>query len=216
MEDMSEARPLRDEIVKMLRAKADEYEALVIPDVWTEEYQTGLNRLRWEFVQGLQAKMIDLELPPMNIVKPRFVEATGGPLVDTEHPEIAAILKRRKVEDGFPANAMGFRDYRHYQGMTLDELKKIVDLWPDEAQEQQNDAPSIEEFIALGEEFPGMTYHGYSIHPPREDTRVSVEGFDFRGTREQVVALSNKLHSEFSVEEAQVSEDGLELHTWCD
>jgi hypothetical protein len=140
-----------------------------------------------------------------------------GRHVDTEHPEIAAILKRREIEFGFPsAPGNPFKDYRHYQNMTLDELKKIVELWPDEAQEQQNDAPSIEEFIALGEEFPGMTFHGYSIHPPREDTRVSVEGFDFTGTPEQAVALVNKLHAEYSVEELEISPDGRSVHTWWD
>jgi hypothetical protein len=74
MEDMSEAEPLRERIVNLLMDKAQQFRELPIPDQWNEEFQKEVNALRWNFVQELQRHMVDLELPPMNIVKPVFVD----------------------------------------------------------------------------------------------------------------------------------------------
>ncbi len=50
-------------------------------------------------------------------------------------------------------------------------------LPPEQMDDRQNFAPSFGEMLELAERFPGMLFHGYRVLPPREDRRITLEGF---------------------------------------
>ena len=70
---------------------------------------------------------------------------------------------------------------KHYDYLPLETLEALVKSKEADPKEKQNEAPSIKEMIEFGHRMKevGCTvlYHGYRVFPPRDDVRVSVEGF---------------------------------------
>lgn len=73
-------------------------------------------------------------------------------------------------------------DYRHFGGMTGEELAKVLAECPWLAEQTQNESPTVAEFLEIGRAHPHLTFYGYVIGPRREDERISVEGFEGEDT----------------------------------
>ena len=64
---------------------------------------------------------------------------------------------------------------RRFEGMTLDELKELVELKFSDPEEAQNCSPTIEELIRFAENYEGYEFDGYAVDIERDDYRVSIE-----------------------------------------
>lgn len=73
---------------------------------------------------------------------------------------------------------------RYYEGLTVAALMLLASQGFVDLDEQQNESPTIREFLALGIRFPNdVTFHGYAVSTDRDDYRLSVEGLEVEGTR---------------------------------
>lgn len=95
---------------------------------------------------------------------------------------------------------------RSFDGMTVDTLKKLVELKFADPDERQNDSPKIREFIEFMENHKGYTVNGYAVALHREDYRVSVDAIQHTGKLEDGKELAQfatfcKNSDEFDPEE---------------
>jgi len=79
----------------------------------------------------------------------------------------------------------------HFEALPWKEAKKLLELLPDEQKnDKQNFSPTFQEFIQWAEEINGnIWFHGYRIVPEREDERITLTGFYFKGSKEE-----NEIH----------------------
>lgn len=77
--------------------------------------------------------------------------------------------------------------YKRFEKLSKSEVLALVEkigsgVHDDPLEDRQNDAPSMGEMLAL-EEWLGdrVTFHGYTITAPRDDYRVSLEGYEVAG-----------------------------------
>lgn len=74
------------------------------------------------------------------------------------------------------------QDLYHYTGMSGEDLQQLAlllqELKPDNLQDQQNCAPTFEEFVALSRQYPSLTFHGYVVTKVRSDERITIEGYE--------------------------------------
>jgi len=66
----------------------------------------------------------------------------------------------------------------HFQNLTAEILKTLLDEKLADPEETQNEAPSIQEFYDFLVENPGYTAHGYAVDLERDDYRISIEGVE--------------------------------------
>jgi hypothetical protein len=69
----------------------------------------------------------------------------------------------------------------HFKGLTIEKLEELVKHNFISFDEQQNDAPMVEEFYLFLKDHPNFTLHGYAVHDERSDYRVSIEGMELNG-----------------------------------
>ena len=67
---------------------------------------------------------------------------------------------------------------RDFERMDVDTLKMMVEMKYADPKEQQNNSPTIAEFIEFMEENEGYTVGGYVVSIHRNDYRVSIESID--------------------------------------
>ena len=84
--------------------------------------------------------------------------------------------------------------YCRWDGGSLSDLQKLVEIGAADPNEAQNYSPTIKEIL---EELADYSYKvlliGYVILPPRSDARVSVEGFEITGlTADEALHLMEK------------------------
>lgn len=65
---------------------------------------------------------------------------------------------------------------KHFEQLTLGGLERLVKEGLIDLEEQQNDAPSVEEFLDFMRKYGVASAHGYVVDNEREDRRVSIEG----------------------------------------
>jgi hypothetical protein len=100
-----------------------------------------------------------------------------GPVGFTTTSEVRAILAPDDLSLG------GFHDYDtedlfRFNGLPWREARELLKLLPEQnARDHQNAAPTFEQFVDLGREFPEIRFHGYRIDPSRGDERITIEGF---------------------------------------
>lgn len=54
---------------------------------------------------------------------------------------------------------------RHFDRLTLGDLKKLIENKFIELEECQNDSPTTEEILQFIEKYPDYTAHGYAVSP---------------------------------------------------
>jgi hypothetical protein len=68
------------------------------------------------------------------------------------------------------------------EGITWEQLNKLVQIGAANPERAQNDSPTVGEFLdELASFGDSIRFIGYVIYPPRKDCRVSVEGFEAVG-----------------------------------
>jgi len=87
-----------------------------------------------------------------------------------------------------------------YSDLSLEGLKWLIENDFVDLEEQQNDSPSIAEFLSFMEEYPIFFAHGYVVDGSRPDYRVSIEGLSgHTNNMNEMLAFSkfNKKATEF-------------------
>jgi hypothetical protein len=84
------------------------------------------------------------------------------------------------------------------EGLTWEQVNELVRVGGADPEETQNDSPTIGEFLNelafLGDR---IRFIGYIIYPPRDDCRVSVEGFEGRSlTAEDALELAARYRAD--------------------
>ena len=69
--------------------------------------------------------------------------------------------------------------YQGFDNATYEEVQEYLKEFgrKNNLNDKQNDSPTVQEFLDLYAIFPFIRYIGYIIKKPREDYRVSIEGF---------------------------------------
>ncbi len=90
------------------------------------------------------------------------------------------------------------REFASWQGGTLADLRKLVEIGATDRDERQNASPSIGEFLdELAPYEAKVRLIGYIVYPPRDDARVSIEGFTASGlTAEEALDLFARYHAD--------------------
>ena len=103
--------------------------------------------------------------------------------------------------------------YKSFEGLTARELRKLIKTKGRKGDLNctQNDSPTAKEMLALSKKYINILYSGYVIGKPREDWRVSVEGFSIPDvSAEEAVALLLEFDNadEKTAEKCDVEPDG--------
>ena len=89
----------------------------------------------------------------------------------------------REIQEKRDLIIYGKKDYDNYTSfhdLSFSKLNQLVSEKLINLDEQQNDAPTIEEIYDFMKKYPSFTCHGYVIRN-RPDHRVSLEGVNYRG-----------------------------------
>lgn len=95
-------------------------------------------------------------------------------------------------------------DVRHFVNLDANTLEKMIELGFADPEDQQNEAPTIAEFLKWMKENPSYKAHGYVVCVERDDYRLSVEGVDGCGkTPEEISHFKNMFWNadEFDIED---------------
>lgn len=81
---------------------------------------------------------------------------------------------------------------QHFSGLTLAELQKLVEIEAADPDDAQNASPTIREFLDDLEPYAAKAkLIGYVVYPPRDDARITIEGFTADGlTADETVKLA--------------------------
>jgi hypothetical protein len=84
------------------------------------------------------------------------------------------------------------------EGLTWEQLNELVQVGAADPENVQNDSPMIGEFLdELANLGDRVRFIGYIIYPPREDCRVSVEGFEAFGlTADEALDLAARYRAD--------------------
>ena len=133
-------------------------------------------------------------------------------------------MQKFTVSDAKKRDAVIFQDgykeseylggVRHYSGLNLKDLNKLIKLGYADLDEEQNFAPTIGEFRQFMEEHHGYTAHGYVVSPNRDDFRVSIEGIEKDTGYETAEELEDFISMFRHADEFNVSKTG--MYCWYD
>ena len=109
--------------------------------------------------------------------------------------------------------------YESFDGYTREDVLKAIKQFgsDDNMEGRQNSSPSVREFLDLVERWPLMTFHGYIIHKPRSDYRVSIEGFHIEGlSADEALDLMEVYGYADECSHTKQSDGTYAIHTWWD
>lgn len=71
------------------------------------------------------------------------------------------------------------KDYQRFDKKTRQEVIELIEKHgqKEDYESAQNDSPTVQELLDLADKYKTITYGGYIIFPPRDDYRVSIDGF---------------------------------------
>lgn len=67
---------------------------------------------------------------------------------------------------------------RRFDGVNYDDCVELLNLGVIDPEDQQNEAPPVEDIVKFLKNHPNFKAHGYAISPKRDDYRVSFEGVE--------------------------------------
>lgn len=73
-------------------------------------------------------------------------------------------------------NYSNLGEIKHFSKLSLDKLKKLIELNFILLDECQNDSPTTEEILNFMKNYPEYYAHGYTVGLQREDYRITLEG----------------------------------------
>jgi len=85
--------------------------------------------------------------------------------------------RRNEILTGYPHP----QHFIEFKNLNLEQLEQLVAENFIHLQEQQNNSPTTEEFLAFMRRFPEVKAHGYALPLEREDYSMSIEGLDYAG-----------------------------------
>lgn len=65
---------------------------------------------------------------------------------------------------------------RHFESLTVDTLKRLLEKNFIDPDEHQNNAPTTAQILNFMERYPAYTAHGYAVSINRKDYRMTLEG----------------------------------------
>ena len=128
------------------------------------------------------------------------------------------VTKRDRIVFGknIPEYVEGQDPYRTFAGLTAWKLRQLLKLGYADPGENQNRSPTIQEFLEFMDGFPGgacISAHGYVISPPRDDTRVSIEGLQVTG---RLVFAHHKAFVDFNRCADEITFEENYMRSWWD
>ena len=97
----------------------------------------------------------------------------------------------RKKSGSFDINGLTLGGISHFENLTLDKIKVLLEKDFIEGEECQNHSPSTNEFVKFVEKYPQINFIGYAVSPERDDYRVTITGLVCK------IGVTEKLISEF-------------------
>lgn len=92
--------------------------------------------------------------------------------------------------------------------MDVEQVQKLIDLGYCDPSETQNSSHEISEFVKFVDQYPEIKFMGYVVFPPRNDMRISIEGFEYRGkmSKKMIIDIARFAGwaDEFEIEEKYV------------
>ena len=114
----------------------------------------------------------------------------------------------------FGKDIPSYNDICHFNELSLDQLKQLIDLEFIELDECQNDSPTTEEIYNFMKKYPNYTAHGYVVTINRKDYRTTLEGVE-KQARFDSEQESEEFYKLFgSADELIVDEDN--IYCWYD
>lgn len=114
----------------------------------------------------------------------------------------------------FGKDIPSYSDICHFNGLSLDQLKQLIDSEFIELDECQNDSPTTQEIYDFMKKYPDYTAHGYVVTINRKDYRTTLEGVEKRSGFDSKQEC-NEFHKLFkSADELIVDEDN--IYCWYD
>ena len=109
----------------------------------------------------------------------RHSERRYGPECFTRTPEVQALLTPYEQDPGTIDTAdPDWGGVIRFDGLPWHKADQLLKLLPEEhGRNRQNAAPTFEQFVQLGREFPSIRFHGYRVPTHREDERITLEGY---------------------------------------
>lgn len=104
--------------------------------------------------------------------KGEFMDAGNGFSYNLDYKTRDSLLK---LEINWEDKAMTRRIIR-YEPIKIDVLKKLIEMKFINLEEQQNNAPKVQDFYEFLVRYPNVLVYGYVVSPFRKDYRVSIEG----------------------------------------
>ena len=109
-------------------------------------------------------------------------------------------------------------DHQGFYDATKEEVEKLIAEFgqKQDYEDAQNDSPTVREFLEMEKTLPTITFIGYIIHKPRDDYRVSVEGFNATNLQaETAIELLKELYAD--ERDCDKNEDGTyNVRFWWD
>ena len=102
---------------------------------------------------------------------------------------------------------------RRFDGLSLKKLRRLVELNFIDLEDNQNNSPTVREFIEFMEKYPDYTVMGYTVSIDRDDYRVSLDGIEKRK-----VVYSEEEVDDFSslFGDADEFDTGNAMYAWFD
>ena len=85
------------------------------------------------------------------------------------------VIERDMIVFGGPTD-WGKKQLLHFKDLDIARLAELVEKDLIDLDDQQNEAPTLGEFLEFMKEHPRFTAHGYVITPMRPDARLTIEG----------------------------------------
>jgi hypothetical protein len=99
----------------------------------------------------------------------------------TNHKESQVLNQNQAVRDellGIQPDAKYAGGVERFKNLTVQKLEQLNVLGFLDPADQQNYAPTMDQFFVFMQEYPRFTAHGYAVHKNREDYRVAIEGLE--------------------------------------
>jgi hypothetical protein len=105
-------------------------------------------------------------------------EVRYGPAGFTKAPDVRALLAPYEKTSTADEEDPEWGGVIYFDGLPWPEADQLLRLLPEgNRKNRQNIAPSFEQFIQLGREFPEIQFHGYRVPAYRSDERITIEGY---------------------------------------
>ena len=105
-------------------------------------------------------------------------------------------------------------NYSHFDSMTPETARKLMNMGYADPEDSQNGAPTFEEMTVFCEKHPGFKLHGYVIGGDRDDARVTAEGV--QGTAQNLEDMLDFIETFRCADDCDTNRETRGCYCWYD